>query len=116
MRFSIPVFLAAAGISTAFASPVVKAREEIGSFDTFTDENCSEGGAGIDVTSDNLGYTYLNPGIKSIDSHLPDNCALIIWIDHPNQPPYLSIPPSRANQCITLEIDSSRLFWVASCN
>ncbi|KAI6081409.1 hypothetical protein F4821DRAFT_264966 [Hypoxylon rubiginosum] len=115
MRFSNTLFLAAAGISTTFASPAVKARQEIGTFDTFTDKNCTEGGKGIDVTGDE-GYVDFGPGIGSIDSHLPNNCALVIWKDGAFYPPYIVVGPNSTNQCIPFEYDSSRLFWNAVCN
>lgn len=75
MRFSVPILIAAAGISTTFASPAVKARQVVGTFDTFTDPNCSQGGVGVDVTGNEPGYTDFGPGIQSVDSHLPDNCV-----------------------------------------
>lgn len=72
MRFSVLTILAA-GASTAVASNAIYARQEIGTFDTFTNEDCSEGGKGIDVTDEIAGYTPLDPDVLAIDSHLPEN-------------------------------------------
>ncbi|KAI1639964.1 hypothetical protein F4809DRAFT_21574 [Biscogniauxia mediterranea] len=117
MRFTIFSILAV-GATLAIASPKIEARQELGTFDTFTDDQCDEGGKGITVPEDG-GFIDFEPGVEAVKSYLPDNCALVIWYKSTGttQPPFIVISPNRKDQCVTLQgVPSETLFWSGSCN
>ncbi|KAL7783453.1 hypothetical protein V8C37DRAFT_43256 [Trichoderma ceciliae] len=53
--------------------------QDIGSFDTFTDSVCSEGGEGITVQDQNASGT-LSSDVQSVKAYIP-GCSLIIWVN-----------------------------------
>ncbi|KAI5923040.1 hypothetical protein F4810DRAFT_671404 [Camillea tinctor] len=116
MRFTIFSILAL-GATLATAAPKVEARQEIGTFDTFTDDQCDVGGTGHDVNDDS--FHDFEAGWGSVRSNLPDNCSLVIWWKETGttQPPFTVISPPRVGECVSLEGNPSDEFiWNVSCN
>ncbi|RFU73870.1 cap domain [Trichoderma arundinaceum] len=56
----------------------------LGSFDTFTDSSCSEGGEGITVEDQNASGT-LPSDVHSVKAYIPDcahfNSPVVIWVN-----------------------------------
>ncbi|KHN97508.1 uncharacterized protein MAM_04523 [Metarhizium album ARSEF 1941] len=93
---SVTVLLAS--LASVISAGVVDTRDGtkkpldfIGTFDTFTDENCSQGGGGVTVTDDN-DNRKLSQDVRSVKSYIKDR-SLVIWVHGGLYYP-LAIPPS----------------------
>ncbi|OAQ67680.1 hypothetical protein VFPPC_13563 [Pochonia chlamydosporia 170] len=107
MRFTSAtlVLAMAAGIQSA----AIETRQKfVGTFDTFTDRDCHQGGKGVTVFSPNR-QDELAKGIKAIRSYFP-KCTLEIV--YKNSWEFFKIPPGNS-QCHQLPYES--YWWKAVC-
>ncbi|EHK16511.1 uncharacterized protein TRIVIDRAFT_111387 [Trichoderma virens Gv29-8] len=70
-------FSAAALLLIAYATGIYS--HDVGTFDTFTDISCSEGGEGITLPDEASSGT-LSSDVQSVKAYIP-NCALVIWVN-----------------------------------
>ncbi|OAQ64495.1 hypothetical protein VFPPC_05761 [Pochonia chlamydosporia 170] len=118
MRFTSTAVLLtslAAGIHAGVIAPreeIIEPRQDqqfFGTFDTFTDTVCSEGGSGITVDRDNVNGP-LDGNVKSIKAYLP-TCYLAIWNTLGGFPVRYIAPGD--NGCYS--ISGTDLTWRAYC-
>ncbi|KAL7906748.1 hypothetical protein GGI35DRAFT_93198 [Trichoderma velutinum] len=83
--------------------------QDIGSFDTFTDTQCSEGGEGVTVPNSDASGT-LSSDVVSVKAYIPD-CSLVIWVNGGGWYPLVIHPGDSSCH----ELNGSGRAWNLSC-
>ncbi|PKK49278.1 hypothetical protein CI102_7730 [Trichoderma harzianum] len=100
-------FSAAAFLSIACATGIYS--QNLGSFDTFMDTQCSEGREGVTIP-DLITYHTVSSNFASVKSYSLE-CDLLIWIEHGDWCP-LIIPPCDSS---CYELYGTPRGWRLSC-